>query len=96
MFRFLFLQKGNEGESNRKEKEGSTSPLSNEEDADEAFSVALDEMFAMETIHPNDDASQYPDILIDAEFDEEIESDFPAHVATFLVEIEQKMTSTYS
>ena len=90
------MQKGNEGESNRKEKEGSTSPLSNEEDADEAFSVALDEMFAMESIHPNEDSWQYPDIPIDAEFDEEFKSDFLAHVATFLVEIEQKMTSNYS
>ena len=38
----------NEGESNRKQKKGSTNPL------DDAFSVALDEMFAMETIHPNE------------------------------------------
>ena len=65
------MQKGNEGKSNGKQKEGSTNPSSKEEDANNAFSIALNKMFAMETIHLNENALQYPDILINAELNEE-------------------------
>ena len=51
----------------------------------------FDMIFSTGSMSLNSNCSQHVDARIDAEFDEESESDFPAHVATFLVEIEGKM-----
>ena len=73
----IFFSKGNSCECNGEEIGGPSDQLNTEGDASDPFSVALHEMFSMETIDPNSDPTEYPDTLNDAEFDEEFESDFP-------------------
>ena len=52
------------------------------QDSNREFHEAIEEIFFVDSINPNMNASDYPDILVDAEFDEEFESDFNFFKAT--------------
>ena len=67
-------------ESQRTENENAQ--LRTNDDSSREFHEGIEEMFAVDSIDPNIGSIEYPDILIDAEFDEEFESDFNFSKAT--------------
>ena len=52
------------------------------EELDGEFCQTQDKLFAIDSVDPNMEPSEYPDIVNNAEFDEEFESDFGFFKAT--------------
>ena len=62
--------------------ENENGEFTSSQDSNREFHEAIEEIFFVDSINPNMNASDYPDILVDAEFDEEFESDFNFSKAT--------------